>query len=417
MIDELDYIRRFRNEPYEPTREVLDNAREQLAEVMLREELGEGAIPQPVREHRSRPRLGRRARRVAIGAAVALVIGVVATVAPFQSGPSRNAAATVLNQLADTAAHQSAVGAGQYVYTEVRTAVATDGEGFGTQGKSFYWYLSGTVQTWVNSQGAGRRVVTADPTPQFFTQHDRQEWIAAGSPILADPSNMTNYTQILVPAASVAPSPAGSRPTQTVGPIADPTDPPFDVSSLPTDPAVLLRELQEGTTGNAQIDAIAPPYSIDGTCQSTSCETFFRAARLLEGPDSGATPALRSALFQILAGVPGVQLLGTVTDRDGQSGLGITYVQHGAGPQTPARCVGGPPGMTSSSPPAVSTTFEIIFNSATTSVVGTSESYSPSTISGDYLCGHPGGQIRLTPLWSDVITSGIVSSDTSTSSS
>jgi hypothetical protein len=416
MIDGLENLRQFRNELFEPSPEVVRNAREQLAEAMLREQLGEGVNSRPVRDHRSRPRLGRRARRVALGGAVALAIGVAVALLPLQSGPSRSAAATVLYQLADEAAHQSALGAGQYFYTEVRTAVDTNGVAFGAQGKTFYWYLSGTVQTWVNAEGAGRRVVTADPTPQFFTAQDRQTWLSAGSPKLGDPSNTTNYTQTLVPTSSVASTPAGSLPTPTVGPMTIPTDPPYDVSHLPTDPAALLRELQEGTTGNAQINAIAPPLIMFvGTCESANCKSFFRAAALLEGPDSGMTPALRSALFNILAGVPGVHLLGTVTDRDGQSGLGIQFVEKGAPSKTPPPCSGDP--RVCANPPVVSTTVEIIVDTATTNVVSTSESNSPSTISSNFLDGHNMGPLRLVPIWSDVIASGIVSSDTSTSPS
>jgi hypothetical protein len=413
MIDELDHLRRFRNEPFEPSPEVLQNARQQLAEAVLREQLGDGVISRPVREHRSRPRLGRWARRVTIGAVVALVIGLTAALFPLQSGPSRTAAATVLYRLADEAAHKSTLGAGQYFYTEVRTAVDGNGVGlFGIQGTFFYWYLSGTVQTWVNDEGAGREVVTADPTPQFFTPQDRQTWVSAGSPkLLGDPSNTTNYTETLVPATTVTPSPADSSPTPTIGPMTIPTEPPYDVSSLPTDPVALLRELQEGTTGIAQIDAIEPPVTMFvGTCMSANCKAFFRAAALLEGPDSGMTPALRSALFHILAGVPGVQLLGTVTDRDGQSGLGIEYAS-----QTPPGCIGGNP--VCANPPAVSTTMEIIVDPATTNIVSKSESYSPSTISSDFLGGHNPLRIRLLPIWSDVIASGIVGSDTSTNPS
>jgi hypothetical protein len=50
---------------------------------------------------------------------------------------------------------------------------------------------------------------------------------------------------------------------------------------------------------------------------------FGSAADLLAQPEVGVTPAFRSALYRVMANVPGVQLLGNVTDHSGQSGTGI----------------------------------------------------------------------------------------------
>ena len=48
--------------------------------------------------------------------------------------------------------------------------------------------------------------------------------------------------------------------------------------------------------------------------------------------ESDAPPALRSALFQVAAGIPGVKVLENVTDHAGRSGVGVMYsVRHRPG--------------------------------------------------------------------------------------
>ena len=41
--------------------------------------------------------------------------------------------------------------------------------------------------------------------------------------------------------------------------------------------------------------------------------------------ETSASPELRAALFKVAAGIPGVKLLGTVTDSDGRSGTAIAF--------------------------------------------------------------------------------------------
>jgi hypothetical protein len=42
--------------------------------------------------------------------------------------------------------------------------------------------------------------------------------------------------------------------------------------------------------------------------------------------ESGASPALRAALYEVAARIPGVELLGPATDRVGRHGLAVAYV-------------------------------------------------------------------------------------------
>jgi photosystem II stability/assembly factor-like uncharacterized protein len=91
MIDDIELIRRFRNEPFEPNPEILQDAREQLAAAMLREQLGEAVPSRSIGElsvidsmpPRSRHR--RRTTAVAICSVAAVVVALVAYVATPKS--------------------------------------------------------------------------------------------------------------------------------------------------------------------------------------------------------------------------------------------------------------------------------------------------------------------------------------------
>ncbi len=80
--------------------------------------------------------------------------------------------------------------------------------------------------------------------------------------------------------------------------------PTNDMQSLSTDPSTLLAQMRR----------------IDGG-PHTPAEDFVHVGDFLRETD--ASPALRAALYQAAALIPGVQLLGTVTDHLGHRGLGV----------------------------------------------------------------------------------------------
>ena len=86
------------------------------------------------------------------------------------------------------------------------------------------------------------------------------------------------------------------------------SDGPVDLSKLPTDPA--------------QLAAMISSRKIEGGPPGPA-EDFVQVGDLLR--ESDASPALRAALFKVAAGIPGVKLLGTVTDSDGRSGIAIAF--------------------------------------------------------------------------------------------
>jgi hypothetical protein len=111
--------------------------------------------------------------------------------------------------------------------------------------------------------------------------------------------------------AAGSPSLAEAPSDETFGP-GQLSDGPTDLSKLPTDPTALgalisSRHIEGGPPGSA--------------------EDFTQIGDLLRETD--ASPALRAALFQVAAALPGIEELGTVTDHSGRTGLGVAFVSGG----------------------------------------------------------------------------------------
>jgi hypothetical protein len=188
---------------------------------------------------------------------------------------------------------------------------------------------------------------------------------------------------------------------------------PVDLAKLPTDPARLAalissRKIEGGPPGPA--------------------EDFVQVGDLLR--ESSASPELRAALFKVAAAIPGVKLLGTVTDSDGRSGTAIAFPHRAKGDEespgagvpgseasatpSPAPSASGdePPAPSdspgpSSSPPVIpgpgdgshgTVLNELIFDP------GTSGLLAEQTV-----LVRPDGSTKML-LWSDYLLSGVVNS-------
>lgn len=412
MIDDIDVIRRMGRAVCEPSPEARQEAYARLQEAIIAEQIDSPAelplVVEPAGSSDRGPGERRRSRRrpsrrSLVGALVVMVAGGLVTsllTIPGTKPPS--AAAAALDHLASraAAAAPTSLGPGQYLYTETRGPVLSATQSGGPGKESFRWYQLGTVQRWVDAQGAGRVVMTGGGPAQFFTPADRAAWIAAGSPPIGEPSSMIGMTLTYQPGS---PLPVGARNGPIVQPAGQPIPfplPIYDVSKLPTDVSTLRSEIAQGTTGIPTIDH----STTLGWCTSLGCQMFSRTSELLQGPDLGSTPALRAALFQVLASIPGIRLLGTVTDHDGQSGLGFELVVP-ASPMS-ATCSGT---RETTPPPPQPTTFEIVVDPTTATVLGTSHT-PPPTI--DLPCA---GVAHAMPGWRDLIASAVVGSDTATS--
>jgi hypothetical protein len=243
--------------------------------------------------------------RVIAGVGLAATAALVAVlVVPGAPGAPTSAAAAVLAHLSKVAADQpaaAALPAGQYEYTasvgmNLISRVYENDELPGsptTSGppkQTFSVYAPVTRQVWIATDGSGR-LEQSYGTPSFLTPADRAAWVSDGSPNIVPASS--DVDSIEAKGALVVP----------------------DLSNLPTNPGTLLAGI-EATTVGSSFDA---PAGAAGT--------FQIIGDLLRETD--ASPALRAALYQAAAQMPGVTLIGTVTDAAGRSGTAVAYASSG----------------------------------------------------------------------------------------
>jgi hypothetical protein len=347
-----------------------------------------------IREARRR----QRRRRLFLGlVALALALVVAVALLPGSRRQPPDAAARFLDQLARRAGQQvTTLKPGQYHYTEVQTQVGEMGGTFGVGGPTYLSYTSGTAQTWIARDSSGRQVDTIDPIPHFYTDADQRAWVAAEKPPVPPPATEPPTVQAFGPHGA----------WQVQGPIRL-----YDMSRLPIDTSISSQSIALRNVG------------VVTNCSRLACTVFARATSLLQGPVIGATAARRSALFGLLAQVPGVKLLGTVTDRDGRVGIGFEIVEEGSpGGTFPYTCEKADGTITTKGTvriPPSSVTYVMVVDPKTTAVLSTSERFSDGSAPVTTFCSGPRvGQVAPTPpRWTLLLGSGIVDSETSTPTS
>jgi hypothetical protein len=304
---------------------------------------------------------------VAAAGVAALVIGLTAGPAgtPIPGGTGHGtpipATVTALYKLSRVASHQRAAaapGPGQFQYT------ASAGVNQSCTVARLYFCVNFREkrEIWIGPDGSGR-LRESESDPSFPTAKDRRNWIALGKPKLLGPPSDERY------------SPGGL------------SDGPLDLSKLPTDPAALAalissRKVEGGPPGPA--------------------EDFVQVGDLLRETD--ASPALRAALFKVAAAIPGVKVLGNVTDNDGRSGTAIAYEGSPSSP-SPVPSASAPasasPGPSASGPSQGNLLSELIFDPATSGLLA--EQVVPL---------NPDGSPGTAQNWTDYLLSGVVDSVT-----
>lgn len=197
-------------------------------------------------------------------------------------------------------------------------------------------------QIWIGADGSGRIVETYS-NPELGTAKDRAGWIAAGRPSLA-----------------VAPTDSTFGPGQLI-------DGPPNLNQLPADPAKLA--------------ALLAARKIEGGPKGPA-EDFVQIGDMLR--EDYVRPTLRAAIFSVAERIPGVRLLGTVTDQNGRSGIGLAYVSAWPALREIGRSV-------------------LIFDPKTSKLIA-EETFVTATKTG---------KTSLTA-WTDYLKSGVVNSDDST---
>jgi hypothetical protein len=234
--------------------------------------------------HSGTARLGMAAAAVTVIAAITVSLLLPGS-SPGNKPTAKHGYVTdVLTALAGAAAKQPAVkppGRGQYQYTNsISRGIAEYG-----YRRPFSITVRHTRQIWIGWNGSGR-LADASSDPRFLTPKDRAAWIADGRPHLA----------------------ATGTFDQRFGPHGL-SDGPVNEWKLPTNPARLGAQLRK--------------RAIEGGPPGPA-EDFVQVGDLLRETD--APPALRAALFKVAASIPGVRVLGRVTDRLGRTGIVVAYL-------------------------------------------------------------------------------------------
>jgi hypothetical protein len=292
---------------------------------------GGGVPPTPSRRRRLVP--GGSRRRLPAAAAVAAVLaaavaaallGGLAPVTPHQqagTGAARvlasaqPAAVKLLSTTAVAAARtpEPVFGPGRYWYVLERgVKIGTNLDQAGSP-KSYFYRIPYENQTWWALDGPLRTRETSG-RPQFLTTADRTAWIADGRPKLGAPNSVT-WSE----------NPGTSDRSDGWLPLTY-----EQIVELPTDPARLSDVLSERLYAGQPMGSCKIPPGWDrrrplGPCPHRPVTDVDRFGAIVFLLTHYPLPAeLRSALYQALTRLDGIELTGEVTDLAGRRGVGVT---------------------------------------------------------------------------------------------
>jgi hypothetical protein len=244
-----------------------------------------------------------RLRAVGVIAAVSVVVVLASGVLPLGRGVDPAAAAS-LNRVADVAAMQPAAPTDGYRHTKSAGAHLWGIGGTADRPNGIWVLVPVEREIWVKPDGSGR-LIERRGAPVWFGPADKAAWVAEGSPDLGvKPLTDTAF----------GPSPSGLAPgTPQAGPGSLYYQ---NVDALPTDVGALRRIIDDRAAAGGG---------------STDYERFTIVGDLLR--ETVAAPQVRAALYRVAAGLGGVELIGSMTDRAGRTGtaVGMTNEQSSRG--------------------------------------------------------------------------------------
>jgi hypothetical protein len=240
-------------------------------------------------------------RVLPVAAAAAVLIVAAVGLWPGDDGGSASPdAASALESAAAVAAAESApANAGEFAYSRVRQiTVATVGDP-----PPYSYYLPATIESWVAPDGSGRVRETRLPI-EWPGPRDKDRWRESG-----DLENLSS----------------DDHPTtdRTYGP-GELNGPPYEaelppVRDLPTNPNELARVLEEERNESS---ASVP----------LNAKMFEYGTSVLLDP--GASPEVRGAAYEVLAGIEGVELLGDARDPLERPGVEVAIeTSYSGGPE------------------------------------------------------------------------------------
>jgi hypothetical protein len=337
-MNELDVVRGIGVDTPDPDEATTSAARARLLAAIRAEAATGGAAVTDMAvdlDARRKARQARRHRLLPAGAAIAAVLatalaaqlllhdptpltqerdsgtrvagGVLATAEP--------AAVKVLTTAAAAAARtpEPAFGPGKYWYVRERgTKVGTNFDQAGSP-KSFYFRTPYDYETWWALDGESRTRQTLG-RPRFLSPAEREVWVANGRPELPGPSVQINNE-----------SPGTSDRSDGWLPLTY-----EQIIQLPTDPARLTDALSDRLYAGQPNGSCPIPPGWDhrrplGRCPHRPVTDLDRFAAIVFLLTNYPLPAeLRSALYQALTRLDGIELIGEVTDLAGRRGVGVT---------------------------------------------------------------------------------------------
>lgn len=295
MLDdlELDLVRAYRADVPEPDAATITAARTELLEAIAREPDRAAHQARPRRaprndsSRRQLRRLQRRRRFVLAGALATVGVGIAGALGLTTAATPVSALAAQMNRLARVAASQAWTGIpgpGQYLYTESQGPTESDTM---ANGKECVVSQMDHRQSWIATDGSGAIDETRDRSS--FTSAADQAVCATLQ--ITDPASQDSSWQNRFPAGGL------SFPTN-------------DWRSLSTDPSTLLKQVHQRDGG-----------------PDTPAEWFTNVADFMR--ESDVPPAIRAALYQATALIPGVRSLGQQVSPAGQSGLAVAFYAGG----------------------------------------------------------------------------------------
>ncbi|MHB8959184.1 MAG: CU044_5270 family protein [Candidatus Limnocylindrales bacterium] len=284
-MDEIELLRSVGRDVPPPDTKTRQAARMALIEVAT------GAAARPELRW---PHLRLQRPRLLIPAVVVPLVVVLALgVTPMGNRPDP-AAAAALSAVADVAAELPAAPSDGYRHTKSEGAWLVGEGGWPDHPNGIWALVPVTRELWVKPDGSGR-LIESRGEPIWFGPADKAAWVASGSPL---PSAEHTDTRFGATPAGVAPGTPQVWPGSLTG--------HQDVDALLTDPSELRALIDQRAAAGGG---------------ATDYERFTIVGDLLR--DTVAAPRVRAALYRVAAGLPGVELIGSVTDRAGRTGTAV----------------------------------------------------------------------------------------------
>jgi hypothetical protein len=328
-MNELDVVRGIGVDTPDPDEATTSAARARLLGVIRAEAATGGAAVTDTTmdlDARRKARQARRRRLLPAGAAIAAVLATALVAQLLLHDPTpvtqdqdavlataEPAAVKVLTTAAAAAARtlEPPFGPGKYWYLRERgIKVGTNHDEAGSP-KSFFYRIPYEHETWWALDGK-LRVREDSGRPQFLIPAERAAWVAAGRPELGAP-NSTTWTE----------NPGTSDRSDGWLPLTY-----EQIVDLPTDPARLTDVLSERIYAGQPNGSCPIPPDLDVAairCPHRPVTDVDRFGAIVFLVTHYPLPAeLRSALYQALTRLDGIELTGEVTDLAGRRGVGVT---------------------------------------------------------------------------------------------